>query len=149
MKATHDFQTPRNIFEKLIRDYEHLDRLVSGDAIFNFVSTAHHFQEWIKNSPLSSSEPVKRMLRKASSNKNIKLCKEIVCAKKNYQIIVEDPNLPDDHEMDFTNFPIKHDKLSYEDGSKKFVFKVGEDEIDPFQFKEEIMRLYSTYFQIK
>ena len=149
MKATHDFQTPRNIFEKLIRDYEHLDLLVSGDAMFNFVSTAYHFQEWIKNSPLQSSEPVKRLLRKTSSHKYIKLCKEIISAKKNYQIIVEVPNMPEGFELDFTKIPSKHDKHSYEDGSKKFVFKVGEEEIDPFQFKEEIMQLYSTYFQQK
>lgn len=149
MKATHDFQTPRNIFEKLIRDYEHLNILVSGDAMFNFVSTAYHFQEWIKNSPLKSSEPVKRLLKKTSAHKYIKLCKEIITAKKNYQIVVEDPNLPEDAEMDFTKIPSKHDKISYEEGSKIFVFKVGEDEIDPFQFKEEIMQLYANYFQIK
>lgn len=149
MKATHDFQTPRNIFEKLIRDYEHLDLLVSGDAMFNFVSTAYHFQEWIKNSPLQSSEPVKRLLRKTSRHKYIKICKEIITAKKNYQIIVEDPGLPEGHEMDFTKIPVKHDKKSYSEGSKQFVFKVGDEEFDPFQFKEEIMKLYSTYFQIK
>ncbi|MBU2492698.1 MAG: hypothetical protein KJ571_08755 [Bacteroidetes bacterium] len=149
MKATHDFQTPRNIFEKLIRDYEHLDRLVSGDAMFNFVSTAYHFQEWIKNSPLKTSEPVKRLLRKTASHKYIKLCKDIVTAKKNYQVIIDDPSLPEGHEIDFTKFPSTFDKFSYEKGDKNFVFKVGDEEIDPFQFKEEILQLYSTYFQVK
>ena len=149
MKATHDFQTPRNIFEKLLRDYEHLDVLVSGDAMFNFISTAFHFQEWIKNSPLEASEPIKRLLKKTADHKNIKLCKDIVSAKKSYQIIIEDPNLPEGQEMDFKSIPSKFDKHSYEDGSKTFVFKVGDEEIDPFKFKEEILQLYSTYFQIK
>ena len=149
MKMTHDFETPRNIFEKLIRDYEQLDILVTGDAMFNFVSTAYHFQEWIKKSPLDSTESVKRLLRKAARHKLIKLCKEIICAKIHYKMIIDDPAMPEGTEVDFTKPPTIPDKEAYKKGLKTFVFKIGNDDYDPFEFKEEIKNLYSAYFQIK
>ena len=66
MQITHEFLTPRNIFEKLIRDYEQLDIRVSGDNFFNFISTAYHLQHWIKNSPVHETEQGKRLAKKAA-----------------------------------------------------------------------------------
>ncbi len=145
----HNFETPRNIFEKLVRDYEQLDMLVNGDNIFNFVSTAFHMQEWIKRSPIYNTESVKRLVRKASHDKYIKLCSDIVCAKIHYKVVIDDPNLAEGKEPDFGVHPEKSDLDSYKDGSKKFKFLVGHDEFDPFEFKEEIKELYATYFKIK
>ncbi len=145
----HNFETPRNIFEKLVRDYEQLDMVVNGDNMFNFVSTAYHMQEWIKRSPIYDTESVRRLVRKASHDKYIKLCSDIISAKIHYQVIIDDPSLPEGEEPDFNVVPEKFDLDSYKDGSKKFKFIVGDEEIDPFEFKEEIKDLYSTYFKIK
>ncbi len=65
MAQSYNFQTPRNLYEKLCRDSEKLDVVIDGDYMFNFISTAHHLQDWIKNSPLISSTTIKRFLKSA------------------------------------------------------------------------------------
>lgn len=147
MKITHEFSTPRNIFEKLIRDYEQLDIRVNGDNIFNFVSTAYHLHEWIKNAPIHSSQQGKRLVQKAVGEECIKLCKQIITAKKNYRIEIDDPK--SHAEPDYTKRPRVTDREHYEKGIKKFKFFVGDKENDPFDFKENIMNIYKPYFQIK
>lgn len=144
MKITHEFSTPRNIFEKLIRDYEQLDIRVNGDNIFNFVSTAYHLQEWIKRAPMHSTEQGKRLVSKASSEKCIKLCKNIVTAKKTYKVVIDDPNAQS--EPDYTKNQKVNDLEHYKKGTKKYKLIVGDDEYDPFELKENIMDLYKTYF---
>lgn len=144
MKITHEFSTPRNIFEKLIRDYEQLDIRVTGDNIFNFVSTAYHLQEWIKRAPIHSTEQGKRLVSKASSEKCIKLCKDIVTAKKTYKVIIDDTNAQSEH--DYTKNQKVNDLEHYQNGTKKYKLIVGDEEYDPFELKENIMDIYKTYF---
>ena len=149
MKYVHDFQTPRNIFEKLIRDSDKLDNRVSGDAIFNFILTAYHFQEWIKKSPIESTESVKRLLRKAANHKYIKLCKDIITAKVHFNVEIDDPTVTEGSEIDFDAKQDKPDSQSYEDKSKSFTLLVSEDKYDLFEFKNEIVSIFTGYFQIK
>ena len=143
MQTAHEFLTPRNIFEKLIRDYEQLDMRVSGDNMFN------HLQEWIKSAPIHGTEQGKRLVREANRQDCIKLCRDIITAKKNYKIIIHDSTLAEGEEPDFTGVPAKHDVESYKDGTKEFKFVVGETEFDPFQFKNNVLDIYKTYFHIK
>jgi hypothetical protein len=122
MTELHDFSAPRNLFEKLIRDYEKLDVQVNGDNIFNFISTAFHLQHWIKNSPLISSEVVKRILRRIARNKCIKHCQAIARAKEHFYVEV---------------------------GGNEATLIIGEERINLNEFKQEIMNQYANYFQIK
>ena len=149
MQVVHNFETPRNIFEKLIRNDEQLDMFMNGDNMFNFVSTAYHLMEWIKRSPMQTTEQVKRLVKKAAQNRYIKICKLIITAKVHYKIIIDDPKLVDGHEPDYTSKPAKSDNLCYYDGSKIFKFVVDGVEYDPFDFKQEIVNLYSTFFKVK
>ena len=149
MQVVHNFETPRNIFEKLIRNDEQLDMFMNGDNMFNFVSTAYHLQEWIKRSPMQTTEQVKRLVKQALQNRYIKICKLIITAKVHYKIIIDDPKLVDGHEPDYTTRPTKSDNLCYYDGSKIFKFVVDGVEYDPFEFKQEIVNLYSTFFKVK
>lgn len=147
MKITHEFSTPRNIFEKLIRDYEVLDIRVNGDNVFNFLSTAYHLQEWIKNAPIHSTQQGKRLVSKASGKDCIKLCKEVITAKKTYSVIINDPHAQ--NEQDYTKLPNIYDAEHYKSGTKEYKLIVGDKEYNPFKLKEEIMDIYKTYFQIK
>lgn len=121
MAVIHDFETPRNLYEKLKRDDHKLNLVIDGDNVFDFVSTAFHLQHWIKNSPMSSSETIKRMLRKLSQHPYIKHCKNICQAKEKFKI------------------EIAHDKTA-----KMYV---GADTIDVDEFKTEIMTVYESYFR--
>jgi hypothetical protein len=122
---------------------------MNGDNMFNFISTACHLVDWIKQSPLQSMEQVKRLVRKVSSNQYIKICKLILSSKAHYKIIISDPKLVDGQETDYYTRPMKSDRLCYYDESKIFKFVVDEVEYDPFEFKQAIIVLYSTFFKVK
>lgn len=122
MVVIHDLSSPRNLFEKLLRDGERLDLEISGDNVFNFVSTAFHLQHWIKNSPLIASEIMKRILRRITKEENIKHCEKIARANE-------------------------HFKVEIIDNSAKLI--IGDEKIDLKEFKDDILQLYSNYFSVK
>ena len=39
MKEVHEFERPRNLYEKLVRDNQRLEEEISGDNLFTFIST--------------------------------------------------------------------------------------------------------------
>ena len=122
MAQTYNFQTPRDLFDKLCRDSEKLEVVADGDHLFNFISTAHHLQDWIKKSPLKSSTTMKRFLKRLGNDDNLKICSQIVSA--------------DEH---FTINPSK-------EGCQ---IKVGTLCVDAHDFKREIMVLYEVFFKVK
>jgi hypothetical protein len=123
MNEIHDLGTPRNLYEKLLRDNEKLDTEIDGDNVFNFVSTAFHLQHWIKNSPLISSEVVKRILRRISNDQYIKHCQNIARAKEHFKVEVD------------------------VEGNASMA--IGDEEIDVNDFRNEIVGLYGNYFNLK
>jgi hypothetical protein len=123
MNEIHDLGTPRNLYEKLRRDNAKLEIEKSGDNVFNFISTAFHLQHWIKNSPLMSSEVVKRILRRIGTDKYVKHCRNIAQAKE--------------------HFKVEFDK------NGDAVISVGGEKIDIDHFRSEIVSLYGTYFELK
>lgn len=122
MKTVHDFSSPRNLYEKLIRDGEKLDKDVNGDNVFNFISTAFHLQHWIKNSPLISSEVMKRILKRIGREKNIKLCQDITRAKEHFSLEIADEEVE---------------------------IIIGDEKIDMKHFRDDILQLYANYFTVK
>ena len=122
MAQTYIFQTPRNLYEKLARDSEKLDVILDGDYLFNFISTAHHLQDWIKKSPLSASTTMKRFMKRLGSDNNLKICSDIVSANSNFEV---DPT------------------------AAECQLKVGDLCLDAKNFKNEIMELYKVFFKKK
>ncbi|MCF8241201.1 MAG: hypothetical protein K9J16_07430 [Melioribacteraceae bacterium] len=147
MQFVHEFQNPRNLYEKLIRDYEQLDMVISGDNIFNFVTSAYLILEWVKKCDVS--EGMKRFLKRASSDKNVKICKDILFCKKKFTVFIEDPNLEDGSEFKHKRRVSEYDIHAYKNGTKKFLLRIDDEEYDPFQFKEDIIELYDVYFKLK
>ncbi len=123
MNHIHDFGTPRNLYEKLHRDNEKLEEEINGDNLFNFISTAFHLQHWIKNSPLISSEVMKRILRRIGKDRYVLHCRNIARAKEHFRVTV--------------------------DNNGKALMSVGEEDIDVDEFRNEIVSLYETYFKQK
>ena len=122
MAQSYSFQTPRNLYEKLCRDSEKLDVIIDGDYLFNFISTAHHLQDWIKKSPLKSSTTIKRFLKRLSDDSNLTICRDVVLAQAHFEITSE---------------------------KKGCQLKVGDNLIDASDFKNEVMELYELYFKLK
>ncbi len=124
MKEVHDFTTPRNLYEKLIRDSERLDTEVNGDNLFNFLATAHQLKAWIKNSPMARHETIKRMLRKASGDENMKNCTAILEGKKHFVI-------------------------GFGENYSNPVLIIAEQKYDPLEFKNNILGIFEVYFSSK
>lgn len=124
MLITHNFHTPRNVYEKLTRDAQKLDMEISGDNMFNFISTACHLQEWIKNSPTKESETIHRFNKSLADNEKLKICKEILGASKQFEIVIDDKD-------------------------KSVMLVVDGQKIDAIVFKNSVLNLYTPYFQIK
>lgn len=125
MLVTHSFHTPRNLYEKLTRDAQKLDMEISGDNMFNFLSTACHLSEWIKKSaPTKSNETIKRINKMLQEDENLKLCKEILKAAKHFEIVIDEKE-------------------------KSVLLVAGNQKTDAIGFKNNILNLYTPYFQIK
>ncbi len=124
MKEVHDFSTPRNLYEKLLRDSERLDSEVSGDNLFNFMATAYRLQAWIKKSPMAQHETIKRLLRKASRNPLMQNCNAILEGKK-------------------------HFSLERDDDYPHPVLIIEEEKFNPTDFKNELKEIFDSYFHQK
>ena len=124
MKREHNFTTPRNLFEKLLRDSERFDVEPNGDNFFNFTVTAYHLTEWIKKAPISSHETTKRMLHKIFHHPLMKKCCGIIEGDSTFVFEIDDE---------------KHSA----------VLKLKEETFNPFKVKNEILDLFKDYFQVK
>lgn len=124
MKEVHDFSTPRNLYEKILRDSDRLDSEISGDNLFNFMATAYRLQAWIKKSPMAQHETIKRLLRKASRNPFMQNCAAVLEGKKHFALEVDDDN--------------PHPILAIED-----------ERFNPIEFKNELKAIFDSYFHQK
>lgn len=122
MAQTYIFHSPRNLYEKLQRDSEKLEVVMDGDYLFNFISTAHHLQDWIKKSPLKSSTIMKRFLKRLGDDNNLKVCNDIVLANCHFAVMPSEAGCQ---------------------------LKVGDICYDACGFKNEIMELYEVFFKMK
>lgn len=122
MTQPYNFQTPRDLYEKLCRDSEKLDVVIDADHLFNFISTAHHLQDWIKQSPLKASTIMKRFLKRLNSDENLKICGNVVTAQSHFKI---NPS------------------------AAGCQLKVGDLCFDARDFKNEIMEMYEVFFKTK
>lgn len=123
MKEVHEFERPRNLYEKLVRDNQRLEEEISGDNLFTFISTTVSLQPWIKNSPLSSSETMNRIMRKIVRHPYIKICKDISISKAVFKL-----------------------KISDDDSATMII----DDEIfDVHDFRSEVVELYDNFFKQK
>ncbi len=143
----HEFTTPRNVYDKLVRDYEHLDMVVSGDTFFNFVSTASFLLEWLKNA--QQNETLTRFVKRVSRDTNMKICKEILTFKCTYTITIDDPTIEEGSVFEHVRLPEDYDLPAYQNKTRTFKLVINSNEYDIFKFKEEILTLFNIYFKIK
>ena len=123
MKELHEFEYPGNLYEKLIRDNDRLEEEISGDNLFTFISTTSSLQPWIKNSPLSSSETINRLMRKIVRHPYVKICKDVSLSKTVFKLEISSDN------------------------SATIFF--GDENVDVHEFRNEIVELYNNIFKKK
>lgn len=123
MPVFHKFECPRNLYEKLVRDNQRLSEEYNGDNLFSFVSTVVHLQPWIQNSPLSSRETIRRLMRKVSKHPYVKICKNIAASKSYFVLEVCDKG-----------------------GA---LLHVGDEQIDIDSFRIDLLNIFDSFFKQK
>lgn len=123
MPTFHEFECPRNLYEKLTRDNQRLSEDYSGDNLFSLAATVVHLQPWIKNSPLDNSETVRRIMRKVSRHPYVKICKDITTAKSYFKLELCD--------------------------SGGAILHVDDEQIDVDDFRIGLINLYHNFFKTK
>lgn len=124
MVTTHDFQTPRNLFEKLLRDSERLNLEINGDNVFNFAATAIFLKDWIKKSPVSETQVARRLVREINGDEEIKFCADLVKHNIPYSIVF-------DHK------------------ENKTYINSDPSQTDVIHFKNHIVEIFCSYFKVK
>lgn len=147
MKYFHEFKTPRNLYEKLIREYEKLDMVISGDNFFNFAATVVATIEFMKKADASAG--MKRFLNRASKDDNVKICKGVVAGKTHFTIEIDEPNAHEGATFKHERLPEDYDKKALHEKSKSFKVLFDGKVINPFVFKEDILSLFDVYFKVK
>ena len=122
MIETYNFQTPRNLYEKLERDSEKLDVVVDCDHLFNFMAAAYHLQDWIRKSPLIDSTTIKRLLKRLNEDSNLRICENIVRGNSHFEVNTS---------------------------SIECQLKIDDDCINAIEFKNDIVQLYELFFKLK
>jgi len=77
--------TPRDLFAKLQRELGNLESAVSADAYFDFVITAYHLCDWIKN---DSAAPASARSALAALRKQlpVKICRDLANGSKHFTL---------------------------------------------------------------
>lgn len=122
MSTFHEFECPRNLYEKLTSDNQRLEEL-NCDNLFTFVSTITYLQPWIKNSPLAASETVNRMMRKVSRHPYVKICYNITSAKNHFKLEICDEG--------------------------DAILHVGDEQINLDDFRRDLVDLFDNFFKSK
>lgn len=90
-EIAYGFNKPRDLLEKLRRDYKILDVEATPDAIFNFTITAFHLlEDWIRQQPKNAinnkaKKKISEKLSTKSSDNAIKICRDIANGSKHFK----------------------------------------------------------------
>ena len=85
MSLTYGLKAPRDMLAKLRREHARLKKEVSSDDVFNFVVTAYHITDWIKNDP-SAPTAAKADLDSMYANTYIAVCRDLANASKHFAL---------------------------------------------------------------
>ncbi|MES2682677.1 MAG: hypothetical protein V4650_04095 [Pseudomonadota bacterium] len=87
MSLTYGFATTKDLFAKLERDAEALNKHVTSDQFFNFVVTGYSMIDWVRNDP-SIPTPAKDavVVQNLYDDKWIKVCGDLATASKHFAL---------------------------------------------------------------
>lgn len=122
MTTEMKFETPHDVYEKLLRDSKKLKDDFNCDNMFNFLMTAHYLKEVLKKSPSKNSAVIDRLVSKLSKDRHIQLSIDIAKGKKGFTIRKKDDDL---------------------------LIILPDEFLDGKELHNEIMKNYESYFKIK
>ncbi len=85
MTRTYGLKSAHDLLGKLERDATLLKAEVSSDRFFNFVVTAYHLTDWIKEDP-SVPQSAKNDLNTFMKTPEIQICRDLANASKHFEL---------------------------------------------------------------
>ncbi len=85
MALTYGFLNSKDLFQKLKRDANALEKECTSDNFFNFVVTAYHLCDWIKKDP-SCPQSSKNDVSYVRQRTCIRVCRDIANASKHFRL---------------------------------------------------------------
>jgi hypothetical protein len=83
LSLTYSLRTAQDLYDKLKRDADSLDVVMSGDCVFNFVVTGYHLREWIAKDRTVDPD-IKIRLDQASTHRWLLICADLANASKHF-----------------------------------------------------------------
>src|SRR5882724_13085910 len=90
MSLTFGFSSVRDLFEKLKRDAEALDREFSSDGLFNFVITGYSMIDWIRKDP-SVPASARSVASSLYDMQWLKICGDLATGCKHFTLTKRTP----------------------------------------------------------
>ncbi len=151
MSLTYGFQTPRDLLEKLKRDGAKLDSATDleqqRDAVFNFVVTAYHLTDWIKEGPAKNAPTVQTDLDALRKDLSIQVCQDLCHASKHYILRRHKPKVSNTVPFDgrLGSFALGYSALGQE--KPDLAILVGSTRYDIRDLRDKVLALYAAFFQ--
>ena len=143
---TYSFKSAKDLFAKMQRDAEALEKCVSGDAAFNFVITAYHIKDWVKATNPGMGRKAKQDLQSLFNNKYFQLCRDLANASKHMDITRYDVTMADiTSNQGFGVGRFGKGPFGVGEESIKVTSSSGE-EVDILKLKDEVLELWRVYF---
>jgi len=143
---TYGLENPRDLFEKLKRDGQNLEQGVNSDRFFNFVITAYHICDWIKNNPNirgAIKDDVDKTVRK---DRNIAICKDITNASKHFKLNYDD-NVAKNVDSKRGYGTGRYGRGNYGEGEEGINIALSDGSvINALELKNSVIKLWTSFF---
>ena len=145
MSLTYSFEKARDLFEKMDRDAESLEKAVSGDTSFNFVITAFHLKDWVEQDP-SVPQSAKDDLGRIHGNRYFQICRDLANASKHMVITKYQPSAADT--LSSQGYGVgRFGKGAYGVGEESIKITHSDGSvITILELKDEMMSLWTDFF---
>jgi hypothetical protein len=145
MSLDYGFRTPRDLYEKLKRDAAKLDDQVNADNLFNFVVTAWHMQDWIKNGPAKSSPAIEADRNRLRVNEYVQICRDMANASKHFTLTYDPTVSSITREGAFTVGRSSVGGPDMVGGLDRYIIHVDSDRHGVGEVVREVLQLYEAF----
>ncbi|MGL4501839.1 MAG: hypothetical protein ACRCU2_22410 [Planktothrix sp.] len=156
MNLTYGLNNARDLLKKLERDANKLEDEVTSDNMFNFIVTAYHIKDWIKNDDNNTQDIRDKARDLPASEKIINRCQDIANASKHFTLNRDGQRFQITSEVTSEQgFGVgRYSKGGFGKGEEEIIIKSLPTSDDPegeefniLDFKREVVKFWHKFFE--